>query len=90
MQSEKLEGKKLSWLTLAAALVLLVGMLPAASQPETRPAIYDPAADMKSLITTAAKTALSENKNILLCFSHVKVKKKLRQNAIHSLLLFLH
>jgi thioredoxin-related protein len=68
MKSEKLEGKKLLWLILAAALVLLAGMLPAASQSETRPAIYDPAADMKALIAAAVKTAEIENKNILLMF----------------------
>jgi thioredoxin-related protein len=68
MRSEKPDGKKMLWLILAAALVLLAAMLPAASQPEARPAIYDPAADMKSLIAAAVKTAGLENKNILLMF----------------------
>ena len=68
MKSEKLNGKKLFWLILAAVLVLLAGILPAASQAETRPAIYNPAADMKSLIAAAVKTAGLENKNILLMF----------------------
>ncbi len=68
MKSEKLEGKKLFWLILAVALVMLAGMLPAVSQPETRPAIYDPAADVKSLIAAAVKTAGLKNKNILLMF----------------------
>ena len=68
MKSEKLEGKKLLWLILAALLVLLAGMLPSASQSEIRPSIYDPAADMKTLITAAMKTAGLENKNILLMF----------------------
>ena len=68
MKSEKLEGKKLLWLILGAVLILLAAMLPAASQPETRPAIYDPAADMKSLLAAAVKTAGIENKNILLMF----------------------
>jgi thioredoxin-related protein len=68
MKSEKLESKKLHWLILAAALILLAGILPAASQTEIRPAIYDPAADMKSLIAATVKTAGLENKNILLMF----------------------
>lgn len=68
MRPEKLEGKKLLCLLLAAALLLLAGMLPAASQPEIRPAIYNPAADMKALIGAAVKSAGPENKNILLMF----------------------
>jgi thioredoxin-related protein len=68
MRSEKLEGKKLFWLLLAATLLLLAGMLPAASQPEIRPAIYDPAADVKGQIAAAVKTAGAENRNILLMF----------------------
>jgi thioredoxin-related protein len=68
MKYKRLAGGKPLWLTLAAALVLLAAMVPAASQTETGPAIYDPAADMKSLITAAVKTAGLENKNILLMF----------------------
>lgn len=68
MKFARVEGIKKLWLTLATVLVLLAAMLPAVSQTETRPAIYDPAADMKSLIAVAVKTAGLENKNILLMF----------------------
>ena len=74
MKSEKLEGKKLLWLILGAALILLAAMLPAASQSETRAAIFDPAADMKSLIATARKTAGIENKNILLLVGFLRMQ----------------
>jgi thioredoxin-related protein len=68
MKSKRMTNIKKLWLILAAALVLLAEMLPAVSQPESRPAIYDPAADMKSLIVAGVKTAGMENKNILLMF----------------------
>lgn len=68
MRSEKLEGKKLLWLLLAAALFLLAGMLPAADQGKYGPDIYDPGADVQAQITAAVKTAGLENRNILLMF----------------------
>jgi thioredoxin-related protein len=68
MKDKKLARKKTLWLTLAATLVLLAAMAPAASQTETQLAIYDPAADMKSLIAAAVKTAGVENRNIILMF----------------------
>lgn len=62
--------RKFLWLILAAALVLLAAMLPAQAQaPATaRPAIYDPAADMKALISNAVKRAAEQDRNILLMF----------------------
>jgi thioredoxin-related protein len=68
MKSEKLEGKKLLWLILAAVLVLLAAILPAAEQGKNGPDIYDPGADVKAQIAAAVKTAGLENRNILLMF----------------------
>jgi thioredoxin-related protein len=60
--------RKFLWLILAAALVLLAAMLPAQSPTATRPAIYDPAADMKAQITAAVKRAGAEERNVLLMY----------------------
>lgn len=68
MRSDKLESKKLLWLVLAAALVLLAAVLPAVVQAEKRPDIYDPGADVKAQIAAAMKTAGVENRNIILMF----------------------
>lgn len=68
MTSDKLESRKILWLVLAVALVLLAAMLPAEVKPESKPAIYDPAADMKALIASAVQKAGSENRDILLMF----------------------
>jgi len=68
MRLERLEGKKMFWLALAAALVLLAAILPAAEQGEKRPDIYDPGADVKVQIAAAVKSAGVENKNIILMF----------------------
>jgi len=68
MRIERLEGKKMLWLALAAALVLLAAVLPAAEQGEKRPDIYDPGADVKAQIAAAVKSAGVENKNIILMF----------------------
>jgi thioredoxin-related protein len=63
-----LENKQFLWLVLAAALVLLAAILPAEVKSEGKPAIYDPAADMKTLIAAAVKKAGVEDRNILLMF----------------------
>jgi thioredoxin-related protein len=68
MKSDKPEVKNLLWLILAAALVLVAAILPAETAPQSKPAIYDPAADMKALITEAVKKAAAENRNVLLMF----------------------
>lgn len=68
MTSHRPENKRFLWLVLAAALVLLAAILPAEVKPEARPAIYDPAADMKTLIAAAVQKAGAENRNILLMF----------------------
>jgi len=68
MRLERLEGKKILWLVLAAALVLLAAILPAAAQSGSPPAIYDPGADVKAQIAAAVKTAGVENRNIMLMF----------------------
>jgi len=68
MTSHRLESKKFLWLALAAALVLLAAILPAEVKPEVKPAIYDPAADVKTLIAAAVQKASVEDRNILLMF----------------------
>ena len=68
MKLDKPETKKVLWLVLAAALVLLAAMLPAANQGKYGPDIYDPGADVKAQITDAVKTAGLENRNIMLMF----------------------
>lgn len=68
MRLERLEGKKMFWLLLAAALVLLAAILPAVTQGKNGPDIYDPGADVKAQIAAAVKTAGAENKNIILMF----------------------
>jgi thioredoxin-related protein len=68
MKLDKPENKKVLWLILAAALVLLAAMLPAANQGKYGPDIYDPGADAKAQIAATVKTAGLENKNILLMF----------------------
>jgi thioredoxin-related protein len=68
MRLERLEGKKMFWLVLAAVLVLLAAILPAEVRSENRPEIYDPGADVKAQIAAAVKTAGVENRNIILMF----------------------
>ncbi|MCJ7524292.1 MAG: thioredoxin family protein [Candidatus Aminicenantes bacterium] len=68
MRLERLEGKKMFWLVLAAVLVLLAAILPAEVRSENRQAIYDPGADVKAQIAAAVKTAEAENRNIILMF----------------------
>jgi len=68
MRLDRLEGKKILWLLLAAALVLLAAVLPAAVQAENRPEIYNPGADVKAQIAAAVKSAGVENRNIILMF----------------------
>ncbi len=68
MRLERLESKKMFWLLLAAALVLLAAILPAVAQGKNGPDIYDPGADVKAQIAAAVKTAGVENKNIILMF----------------------
>jgi thioredoxin-related protein len=68
MRPDRMEGKKILWLVLAAALVLLAAVLPAANQTENRPKIYDPGADVKAQIAAAVKSAGIENRNIILMF----------------------
>ena len=68
MRLERLEGKKILWLVLAAVLVLLAAVLPAAAPAGSQPAIYDPGADVKAQIAAAVKTAGVENRNIMLMF----------------------
>jgi thioredoxin-related protein len=68
MKLEKTESKTMLWLILAAALVLLAAILPAANQGKYGPDIYDPGADVKAQIAAAVKTAGLENRNILLMF----------------------
>jgi thioredoxin-related protein len=68
MKHERLEGKQILWLILAAALVLLAAVLPAANEGKYGPDIYDPGADAKAQIAAGVKTAGLENKNILLVF----------------------
>lgn len=68
MKLDRLEGKKILWLLLAAALVLLAAILPAAAEGKNGPDIYDPGADVKAQIAAAVKTAGVENKNIILMF----------------------
>jgi len=68
MKSERVEGIKKLSLTLAAVLMLLAVILPAAEQGKNGPDIYDPGADVKAQIAAAVKTAGLENKNILLMF----------------------
>jgi len=60
--------RKFLWLILAAALVLLAAMLPAQAPTAAKPAIYDPAADMKAEIAAAVKRAGAEERNVLLMF----------------------
>ena len=67
MRLERSEGKKILWLVLGAALVLLAAVLPAADQIK-RPELYDPGADMKAQIAAAVKTAGVENRGIILMF----------------------
>jgi thioredoxin-related protein len=68
MKLEKTESKTMLWLILAAVLVLLAAILPAANQGQYGPDIYDPGADGKAQIAAAVKTAGLENRNILLMF----------------------
>ena len=68
MKLEKAESKTMLWLILAAALVLLAALLPAANQGKYGPDIYDPGADVKAQIAAAVKTAGLQNRNILLMF----------------------
>ena len=68
MTSYRPENKKFLWLVLAAALVLLAAILPAEVKTEAKPAIYDPAADMKTLIAAAVQKAGVEDRDILLMF----------------------
>jgi thioredoxin-related protein len=68
MRSDKSANKEFLWLALAAALVLLAAILPAEVKSQSQPAIYDPAADMKALISAAVEKAGVENRNILLIF----------------------
>jgi thioredoxin-related protein len=68
MRSHKLENKEFLWLALAAAVVLLAAILPGEVKPQSKPAIYDPAADMKALITATVQKAGMEDRNILLMF----------------------
>ena len=68
MRSDRLESKKILWLLLAAALMLLAAVLPAAIPSEKRPDIYDPGADVKAQIAAAVRTAAAENRNIILMF----------------------
>jgi thioredoxin-related protein len=68
MTSYRLENKKFLWLVLAAALVLLAAILPAEVTPAAKPAIYDPAADMKTLIASAVQKAGVQDRDILLMF----------------------
>ncbi|HSQ35383.1 MAG TPA: thioredoxin family protein [Candidatus Binatia bacterium] len=68
MKDERLEGKQILWLILAAVLLLLAAVLPAANQGKYGPDIYDPGADVKTQIAAALKTAGAENRNILLMF----------------------
>jgi thioredoxin-related protein len=68
MRSDKSVNKQFLWLVMAAALVLLAAILPAGVKPQGQPAIYDPAADMKALISAAVEKAGAENRNILLMF----------------------
>jgi len=60
--------RKFLWLILAAALVLLAAMLPAQAPIAAKPAIYDPAADVKAQISAAVKRAGAEERNVLLMF----------------------
>ncbi len=60
--------RRFLWLLLAAALVLLAALLPAQARPASRPAIYDPGADVKAQISAAVKRAGAEERNILLMF----------------------
>lgn len=57
-----------SALPLLAVLLLLAALLPAQAKSETRPAIYNPAADVKAEIAAAVTKAGAENRNILLMF----------------------
>jgi len=59
---------KILWLLLAAVLVLLAAMLPAQANTPARPAIYDPAADVKAQIAAAVNRAGAEERNILLMY----------------------
>jgi thioredoxin-related protein len=78
MRSEGMENKKMLWLVLAAALVLLAAFLPARAGGDDRPvtqgdrrsrlAIYDPAADVKTQIAAAVKRAAAGNRDVLLMF----------------------
>jgi thioredoxin-related protein len=68
MRRERLEGKKILWLSLAAALVLLAAIMTAAEQGKYGPDIYNPGADVKAQVAAAVKTAGLENRNILLMF----------------------
>lgn len=68
MTSYRPENRKFLWLVLAAALVLLAAILPAEVKTEAKPAIYDPAADMKTLIAAAVRKAGVEDRDILLMF----------------------
>jgi thioredoxin-related protein len=53
---------------LAAALVLAAALLPAQAKPASRPAIYNPDADIKAEIAAAVEKAGAENRSILLVF----------------------
>ncbi len=68
MKHERLEGKQVLWLIVAAVLLLLAAILPAADQGKYGPDIYNPGADVKAQIAAAVKTAGLENRNILLMF----------------------
>lgn len=68
MKDDRLEGKHILWLILAAVLLLLAAILPAATPGKYGPDIYDPEADVKAQIAAAVKNAGMENKNVLLMF----------------------
>jgi len=68
MTSYRLENKKFLWLVLAAVLVMLAAILPGEVKPDAKTAIYDPGADMKTLIAAAVQKAGVEDRNILLMF----------------------
>ena len=68
MKHDRLEGRQILWLILAAALVLLAAVLPAANPGKYGPDIYDPGADVKGQLAAVVKTAGPENRNILLMF----------------------
>ena len=68
MRRNNLSGKAAILLLMALGLFFSRAFLPAADVKESKPPIYDPAADVKSQVASALEKAGNGNKSVLLMF----------------------